>query len=856
MASYNLASVLAEVEAELKQEQIAARPPAPSEDPSLSPEQARDARRREAYARAAAAAPEAVAAQDEYLIGDGMSPVETAASFVSGAADTMSLGFSDEAMGLLNVADPRNIPRLLKGTTTDELYTEARDARREVQAGTQRFAPMAAGLGSVAGAAPGMLATGAAQGARTILGQAAQGAKVGAATAGAQGFGEGQGFSDSVGQGITQAAVGFLFGGALGGGAQALSKAGRSEAGAAAKAVGEKAQKVRGAVSEAAGGVPAQLDDIVNRFDNMNPVAKAALAAATGGKINMAIEGARVLARLAPKAAPVADEAAQAAAGVADDVAPGLITGARQRMQGTIDDAFAKQNAELEALRIPPTGETQALSKSAEFRVLPRNNATDPSVKALTDVEREALAFEGGTGGVQSRADTPVGRNDVDVEAVRRQIAAIQNRTPPPAGGIQAQTNPGRQRMRTPAPTQPEPPPAPAANVERPAMSPQRVSRMSEDEVTALVREAAIRIGSRDAATLSSATGASSAQVARALEKLNRTASFREAISFGAPQRAQSAVRESPMTSMSTREMSALVGRPMPPGSSRGMPQQAVTQQPFVPSPVTQRGGPVPSADLVDAMVQRGKNPVAAARAVERKAANPDQGGVGRQRASAEFSGNPAAPTRGAAGRQRSASQMPGGQKPAPIETPKGRNKIQRPFGKQASANQAPTPLDTKTSAAVASVSDDVPLSITALVDYGLPATLADKLAQAAKKIEAVSGSSMDPKAMRGKCMQISRKLADDIDGATYVDDYGDEQQVKAFATQLWDVPKSLSGDPMAPGHYVTVVDIDGERFFIDLTQAQFGARGPGISRGRSVPAILSFDDIAPPTTPTRRASK
>ena len=122
------------------------------------------------------------------------------------------------------------------------------------------------------------------------------------------------------------------------------------------------------------------------------------------------------------------------------------------------------------------------------------------------------------------------------------------------------------------------------------------------------------------------------------------------------------------------------------------------------------------------------------------------------------------------------------------------------------------------------------------LVESGVPKPAATKVASAIKRI----GKCGDSAAMSGKCMTISRDLAKDLDGMRYIDDYGDTQEIKAFATQLWDVPDSIKGNPLADGHYVVKAVIDNETFWIDLTAAQFGAKGPMATAGNRVPTILN----------------
>jgi hypothetical protein len=137
------------------------------------------------------------------------------------------------------------------------------------------------------------------------------------------------------------------------------------------------------------------------------------------------------------------------------------------------------------------------------------------------------------------------------------------------------------------------------------------------------------------------------------------------------------------------------------------------------------------------------------------------------------------------------------------------------------------------------------------LKEFGAPDAVAAKIAEVVEKV----GTCTDAEAMTGKCMVISDRLARELDGMTYVDDYGDTQTVTAFSTQLWDVPKRLQNNALAHGHYVVKVESDSGVFWIDLTAAQFGAGGPGVVTGEEVPAVGGFETFWNERVSTYRAN-
>lgn len=179
--------------------------------------------------------------------------------------------------------------------------------------------------------------------------------------------------------------------------------------------------------------------------------------------------------------------------------------------------------------------------------------------------------------------------------------------------------------------------------------APRRLSRIDDGEVADILKAAALEHGTLDPATLSAKTGLSSSQVTRVLPRI-ATPRFRAQVVGDAP-----AAAPKP-TSAPLAEASA--APPTDVADAAGA------------SPLRQASGPVPDADLLDALMRQYKGD-------KQKAMAAYHGIKAKQFKSTE----PA----GAVGRQRSAvgfdANSPG---PAPIATPKGRNRASAPF-------QAPT---------------------------------------------------------------------------------------------------------------------------------------------------------------------
>lgn len=113
--------------------------------------------------------------------------------------------------------------------------------------------------------------------------------------------------------------------------------------------------------------------------------------------------------------------------------------------------------------------------------------------------------------------------------------------------------------------------------------------------------------------------------------------------------------------------------------------------------------------------------------------------------------------------------------------------------------------------------------SAESLASRGIHPDVAAKIAEVMHDIGDVHSCD----AMKGKCMDASRKIAQAIDGMTYTDEYDDTVKVEAHPVQLWDAPSEIAHNPMAHGHYVVRVTADGHHYTIDPTAAQ----GPGGGR-------------------------
>jgi hypothetical protein len=522
---------------------------------------------------------------------DSMTAVDKAGAFALGAADTMSMGFADEARGALALADPRlhlgNIVRSIKGQEAINPLDYARDARDE-QAEVSRIAredvaPMEYGIGSLVGIVPGALGGAGSTVARAgIAAKVAQGAKAGAAQAGAQGFGEGRGLEDSAKRAALNSVIGAVMGGGLTGAGALATKAGRAEIAAGANAAGNAG---KAAVSKVMPTVRAFAD----KTDNIDPIVLVGLTQLPGvGKpLAASIAAARWLRKMAP-------EIADATPLIIEESTPDAAAGVTRAMADDIG-AVVPQASGLGLAR-PPRPPVDA----------PPPAADDLGNMSTQEIDAMARSFEGGTGPQTSASPAATG-GDVDVARARAAFQAVRAGQPIPEGGIQA----GTRTMRAVTPT----PPPPA-----------RLSRMTPDEQTALVRSKAIEMGTRDVAALSSATGLSSSATADAVRRLVKTFSFRDAVE---------------------KAKMAKGGAPSPPAAS---------------------APPLPPPELVEHFLKQGatrEQALAQAYAVmaKRFASKGPELARGRQRSAVKFD-----------------DASPG---PAPIATPKGRNRSSAPFQKK-----------------------------------------------------------------------------------------------------------------------------------------------------------------------------
>jgi hypothetical protein len=230
-------------------------------------------------------------------------PMTKAAAFGMGAADTMALGYADEARGLLELANPmthvRTAQALARGEQPRNLLDvmgEARDDQRDASKQLQELAPGYYGTGGLAGSAVGMVGGGGATGVKTF-GQAVKGgAKVGAGTGAAVGFGQGEGAEDSLLDGAMGAVLGAMFGGAAGGAGSLLTKTGRAS-------VGEGVDAAVAGAKSASAKVQPMIGAFVDKAEEMGPAARFGLGVLTMGKFNAAYEAAKVLRKFAPEVA-------------------------------------------------------------------------------------------------------------------------------------------------------------------------------------------------------------------------------------------------------------------------------------------------------------------------------------------------------------------------------------------------------------------------------------------------------------------------------------------------------------------------------------------------------------------------
>jgi hypothetical protein len=110
---------------------------------------------------------------------------------------------------------------------------------------------------------------------------------------------------------------------------------------------------------------------------------------------------------------------------------------------------------------------------------------------------------------------------------------------------------------------------------------------------------------------------------------------------------------------------------------------------------------------------------------------------------------------------------------------------------------------------------------------------LPEALAEMVRSFVAVSGVDFsDADAVRGRCEDFSRALAEHIDG-TRIDEY---ETAESYRVQVWmeQVPEALAANDLAGGHYVTLVRWDGLEYEVDMTAAQFPELGWNGPSGRA----------------------
>lgn len=102
------------------------------------------------------------------------------------------------------------------------------------------------------------------------------------------------------------------------------------------------------------------------------------------------------------------------------------------------------------------------------------------------------------------------------------------------------------------------------------------------------------------------------------------------------------------------------------------------------------------------------------------------------------------------------------------------------------------------------------------------------------------------PAAMRGQCLKMSTALVELLDGVSYIDEYECSVTIRAHLVQMWDAPAVIANNPLAYGHYICRIDVDGDTLYVDMTAAQFpelGHVGPALCEARR-PAWDAFFSI------------
>lgn len=512
--------------------------------------------------------------------------------------------------------------------------------------------------------------------------------------------------------------------------------AGAAKAGARAKTSGLSDLAVKSAkvLRRKLGPTPkarAKIDDVAGYVAKPSKVDDALMQKMTGG--------ADLVDDLAASADDVAsDDAALAAlkAKMAAEEAPIVL---RKKInpvgpEDIIDDVAPSAAPPAEVT--PPRPMTPAEMEAAISRLPSRGQAPRPS--ALDD-ELEAV-------GAGLREGTPVPLEGADVDPIvpppAREATAVQRgRTPRPApmpevmpddfvdeGVSVLRQIPGRR----PAPqleAGPETlqlegrgdvPALPARPAQRQLEAPapvlrQRKLRLTDDEAAAKIRAMALEHGTLDTATLSAKSGLSSSQVSRVLPRISRSAAFRNEVAAVGGRAVDPPPPSAPLAdtpdapiSMPTNQLEDWGTRPAAPSSPQA---NAARNQGFIPP------------DLLDAQIARTKD--------ARRAVAASHGQLAKQFKNME-------PEK-AVGRQRSAVEFdPNSPGPAPIATPKGRNRSDAPFQGE---DWAP-----REAAAPAAVVDDVAAPVGAADEqaaFRAAYALSDAAERAGTKAS-ISGTSGD----------------------------------------------------------------------------------------------------------------
>lgn len=309
----------------------------------------------------------------------------------------------------------------------------------------------------------------------------------------------------------------------------------------------------------------------------------------------------------------------------------------------------------------------------------------DDDLDSAIDVNEEAIAFDGGTGDL-SRARRPVEPSDVAIDRAEaaKQIQRGKDELAFRRDGIPLPDRESARPVQATTPNRKTPLPRgspvaeqaraardagarldfadadPAAEVRAAAMeadAPRRPLRLTDDEAAAKVRATALEHGTLDAATLSAKSGLPSSQVGRVLPMLAKKAAFRDEVaavagrSVDAPMTAPTAPGSTP------EEMADSWAKMVNERAADGpqVSQRAPSTTDLLPDPALfEHFMSQPGATKQKALAQTYAMMAKALKSNEPELAR------GRQRSAVEFD-----------------DASPG---PAPIATPKGRNRSAKGF--------------------------------------------------------------------------------------------------------------------------------------------------------------------------------